>query len=273
MLARLTEDRDPHSFISRLAPNYYQYKPNTIRQIIRNKIKFQLDLSDYIEHATYFGFKYKVHEDLFNLCNEGDVIIDVGTNIGSVLLNFAQRVGSNGFVYGFEPNPFTYDKCLENIKLNNLSNLQVSNIGLGDKRTKAKVIAPYDRNRGGVYIKSINPSDDLNQNDDSIYATITTLDSFIHENNIKRISLIKIDVEGYELNVLKGAQGALAQHRPILFVEIDDALLRRQDASSKELIKFIRNFGYAIIRADTESAIDENYDFSNNHFDVKCLPE
>ncbi len=272
-LAKLTRDKAPSSFVSKLVPNYYQYKPNTIRQVIRNKIKFKLDISDYLEHAAYFGFNYDDQTDLFNLCKEGDVIVDVGTNIGYVLLNFAQRVGKDGFVYGFEPNPFTYAKCVENIKLNDLSNIKVSNIGLGVDQTRGRIIVPYDRNRGAVYIEAMKASEEAKPSADIIYANITSLDRFTQENNINRIDLIKIDVEGFELNVLKGAKETLAKYRPKLFVEIDDTLLQRQNATSREVIKFISNFGYLIKRADTGVVIHDDYDFSNKHFDVKCLPE
>lgn len=263
-LVKLTVGQTPDSFVCKLVPNNYQYKPDSIRYAVRNDIKLKLDISDYLEHAIYFGFKDKAQDELFSLCKPGDIIMDIGTNIGYVLLNFARIVGNSGFVFGFEPNPLTYNKCMENISLNDFSNIKVSNIGLGRETREEILIVPYSRNRGEAYIVSTDPPDA------GIKVAITTLDRFVKENQIAKIDLIKIDVEGYEFNVLNGAKETLKKYKPKLFIEVDDNLLKRQSILAKELIEFISSFGYSIVKADTGKKVTKDYNFKDVHFDIIC---
>ena len=263
-LVKLTAGKPTDSFMCKLVPNNYQYKPNSNRYAFRNGIKFKLDLSDYVEHAIYFAFKDTAQDALFSLCKPGSIIIDIGTNIGYVLLNFARIVGSSGLVFGFEPNPLTYNRCLENISLNDFSNIKVLNTALGDVSREGILIVPYNRNRGEAYISSTKPPDH------GIKVAITTLDRFVKENYITKIDLIKIDVEGYEFNVLNGAKETLKKYKPILFIEVDDELLQRQNIFPNKLIEFISSFGYSIVKADTYEEITKDYNFKNVHFDIIC---
>lgn len=263
-LVMLTENHVPNAFVAKLVPNNYQYKPNTVRQAVRNEISLKLDISDYLEHAVYFGYKDEGQKELFKLCKQGDVVIDIGTNIGYVLLNFAKGVGSEGYVYGFEPNPITYTKCLENIRLNKFSNINVSNVGLGDIQTEGEISILHADNRGTAFIAPISSS----RNNTKV--NIITLDYFVQNHNIQRINIIKIDVEGYELNVLRGAQTTLKKFKPTLFIEMDDNLLRRQNTSPEQLMTFIEGFGYYIMRADTGRIISSSDILKDIHIDIIC---
>ena len=89
---------------------------------------------------------------------------------------------------------------------------------------------------------------------------------------LKSIDLIKIDVEGYEHEVLKGAKNTIAKYHPVLFVEIDENNLIQQNSSAGILIKELEDVGYSIKRADTLEPIGPNYrKFENCHFDVICF--
>ena len=264
ILVKLTNGKTPDTFVCKFVPNEYQYKQNSIRHTIRNTIKFELDISDYLEHAIYFGFKDKAQDELFALCKSGAIIIDIGTNIGYVLLNFARIAGNRGVVFGFEPNPITYNKCMKNISLNDFSNIKVFNMALGNESKEKILIVPYSRNMGGAYLTSTNSSDGGTK------VAMNMLDSFVMENQISKIDLIKIDVEGFEFNVLNGAKESIKKYKPILFIEIDDNLLQRQGITVKELIEFISTFGYFIVKADTGEEITKDYNFKNVHFDIIC---
>ena len=85
------------------------------------------------------------------------------------------------------------------------------------------------------------------------------------------LNLIKIDVEGYELNVLKGASQTLKNLKPKLFIELDNSNLQRQGHSASELIKFLNQFNYTITNANNNKHVNFNDNFDNCHFDIICI--
>ncbi|MFN7013249.1 MAG: FkbM family methyltransferase, partial [Bacteroidia bacterium] len=117
-------------------PNNYQYNKNSYRNFKYNNLNFYADISDYMAHYIYFGFKDLSLENMLNYIKPNDVIIDVGTNIGCSLLNFANKTGSGGKVYGFEPDSYNFTICKKNISLNTLKNIELHNIGLGNEQGK-----------------------------------------------------------------------------------------------------------------------------------------
>ncbi|MCL4479018.1 MAG: FkbM family methyltransferase [Deltaproteobacteria bacterium] len=271
LLVKYTMSRDFRSLIVRLAPNNYQYRPNSIRNVVRNGIVYTLDISDWMEWQLYYGIKDIALGNAIALCKRGYTVFDVGTNIGIMLLNFAKAVGSEGFVYGFEPNPVVYDKCIENIGLNNFSNIKVSNMGLGNQDGEFTLTTPSPLNKGGAYINLNGMKDDLVNS--SYNVAVTTIDKFVQTHAVPKIDLIKIDVEGFEYNVLKGAFHILQRHKPLLFVEVDDNFLKRQDSSAKELVELLHGLGYVVRKADTHTIVKPDYNFLDCHFDIVCRVE
>ena len=99
---------------------------------------------------------------------------------------------------------------------------------------------------------------------------IDTLDNSMQKFNIPKPSLIKIDVEGYELKVLKGGRETIIKHRPALFIELDDNNLREQGNSAKELIQSLTQLQYKIVNASNGQLVNENTNYTNCHFDILC---
>ena len=87
LICQLTVGKDRNSFLSKLPANHYQYSKNTVRKVTRNKINYLLDISDLVDWHLYFQLKETTHIQLYSQLDKGNVVIDVGTNIGSVLLN------------------------------------------------------------------------------------------------------------------------------------------------------------------------------------------
>jgi FkbM family methyltransferase len=261
ILVSRTIGKSPRSFLSKLVPNPYQYTVGSFRLINRNGIKMKIDISDYIGHYLYFGFNDIDINKLYKLCSEGSNAIDIGTNIGWVAHNLA-RISKTGKVFGFEPDPFNYDRCTENIALNNFINLTVFPWGLGfiDATIGMEVRTPS--NLGG---NRIAPAGSKNTRE----VQIKRLDNVPPVQALNKIDLIKIDVEGYELKVLKGAEQTIRKHHPVLFIEIDDNNLRDQNDSASVLITFLTDMGYHEIRnATNEMLVSSQTDFTNCHFDI-----
>jgi FkbM family methyltransferase len=258
-LASLTFGRPPDSFFAKFAPNPYQYRPNSFRTIERNGLVMKVDISDYIGHWIYFGFMDESIDKLFALCKSDSVVIDVGTNVGWTLLNLA-RLSKEGTVVGFEPDPYNYERCCENLALNQFKNAKLLPLGLSDMNAVVTMEVRTSSNRGGNRIS---------QSTTGHPVQVVRLDDYQQNLNLKRLDLIKIDIEGHELHALKGADQLLTKYHPVLFIEVDDSNLRDQGHSARELIAYLFEKGYvSIVVADDNRAVNTSTDFTNCHFDI-----
>lgn len=171
------------------------------------------------------------------------VIIDVGAFIGDHTIFYSNRVGDKGKVYAFEPSKEAFE-CLEH-NLCNKSNTHIFNMALG--KTKGYVsINKVEDNAGMNFISGSEKG-----------VILGTLDDFVENNNINQIDFIKIDVEGYELNVLKGAEKSIAKFKPTLLIELNDLTLYRAGISRKDIFDFLDKNGYIYRNIYKEKGIDE----------------
>jgi protein O-GlcNAc transferase len=136
----------------------------------------------------------------------GKNMIDVGAHMGNHTVYFSKFCLPNK-VYSFEPNPVVFPYLEENIKLNNLQNVEAFNVGLYSRETNGNLETPDTTNIGHSIIKE--------SMDGGI--KLKTLDSY----NFDNVGLVKIDVEGNELEVMRGAINTLRVYKPILIVESD----------------------------------------------------
>ena len=242
----------------------HQMSLRFVSKIVLQEALMKLNISNVVDHFLYFGLKERSQENLFNLANENSIIFDVGANIGSTVLQFAQK-SKNGFVYGFEPDKLNYQRAMENISLNSFPNIKVYNFGIGDQDYKLKLYQVNELNPGMNRI--------LTTTDNEFpYSEIEIkiLDTIVSNLLISQIDIIKIDVEGYEYHVLKGAQNTIRTYMPYLFIELDDNNLKEQESSATELIELLKSYGYyTILKAVTLQTINE-VDLRNCHFDIIC---
>jgi FkbM family methyltransferase len=266
IISLLSQNKDLNSFIGKLIPENNLYPPGSIRNAKRNGIRYLLDLSDYQNWLIYFGLNDDRPQGLYELIKTNYVIIDVGANIGQTSMNFAKSGGENSVIYAFEPDPVNYSKAIENLKLNSFNNIHYFNIGLGSASEKLSLKINSPLNRGGNRI-------DRNSGNSSLIITIDTLDNILEKENVKKVDLIKIDVEGFELEVLKGARHTITQYKPVLFIEIDDNNLKQQGTGADELIRFITELGYKCVGSKSKNEINvSEMNLKNCHFDMICVP-
>lgn len=259
-LASKTKGKPTDNFWCKIMPIHYQYHHPSWRSITRDGIALHVDISDYMGYAYYFAFKNELSQ-LFNLCKEGYNVIDVGANTGWTVLKLGQ-LSKTGQIIGFEPDPYNFSQCKKNLELNKMANVTVLPFGLGEIPQQAQIEVRAASNRGAnrIAVEKTKGSDTVE---------IKRLEDIEQINHLSKINLIKIDVEGYELKVLKGAEKLLRKFKPILFIEVDDNNLKAQSDSAKALIVFLSNLQYQdITNAESDHAVSANTDFTNCHYDI-----
>lgn len=175
----------------------------------------------------------------FNLIDKNKKfnIIDIGANVGLYSL-YAKHLPNSHF-YSYEPFKFTYDLLNDNIKLNNITNVQTYNFGISDK--KGKNILNVCLSQDGLNTMGANP---LRFNDiNPIEVEIDTLDNIFYNNNIN-VDFIKIDTEGYEYNILKGGEKTIKKYKPIIQLEFNETNMRQCNIKPEQLLNYINELGY-----------------------------
>ncbi len=219
--------------------------------IFDKNIIIDANLADWIQKQIYFFGRYEIEKSqtIFwnNYLKPGMIVFDVGANIGYYSLMTAKRIGSNGRVYAFEPVTLTFRELTKNIQLNRFSNILPQKIALSNIQGLAEIFTANQSNTGTSGFSE-------QSNFSGIKETVDTIegDKFIYSNNISRLDVIKIDVEGAELKVLGGLKDALKRFRPLVLIEINRKLLQKFDASPEQVYLCLHNEGYKPYRIDSK---------------------
>lgn len=253
----------PYQGLLKLIPLHTQFQKNSIREVNREGIRYRFDISDIVSWWNYYGFKEKEQVNLMEKIDKKMVVFDIGANIGTFSLPFGKKVGNEGTIYSFEPFLPTFKKLQHNLSLNEVSikNVKIFNLGIGKEAGTFK-FELRDANNYGMNRVSKNGEFEVN---------ITTLDKFISDIQLQKIDWIKIDVEGFEYEVILGAKNLIKQFRPNFFIEINDENLRDQNSSAKDVILFFEQENFNIFSALDFKPITSNDNFENCHLDIFCL--
>ena len=189
--------------------------------------------------GSYNQFETKV---LKTILKPGDIVIDVGAYVGWYSLLSGKLVGQKGKVYAFEPSPTYLKRFIDNIKLNNLRNIKTFNLAVSNKNSN---VSFYQAGSGSSIIKQAAELH-IGKKIKQIQVKSITLNTFVAKEKISRINLIKIDVEGWELQVLKGASNILKKkNAPTLMVEVIDGQWKKWIPSTADaLFIYLKSFGY-----------------------------
>jgi FkbM family methyltransferase len=190
---------------------------------------------------------------------EGDVFVDIGSNIGIFSLVASQIVGKNGKVIAFEPTPETFKRLEENISLNNIFNIDAFQLGISN--SKKDEILSISQEGFDAWNSFTKPSKGERFN--KVTIKTDSLDNLATEiEYLSKASLIKIDVEGWESMVISGAENLLTKNdAPMLMVEFTEQNAINAGSSTKILYNKIVQFGYRLYRYDYKNImlIHESY--------------
>ncbi len=183
---------------------------------------------------------------LKNFLHSGDTFIDIGANKGIFTMQASSIVGDSGTVIAFEPNPRTANILRSHLIMNGIEkNVDVIEKGLGS------VVSEFDLNildlhSGTATIRQINDKDVSS----TIKVPVVTADSILMDRKLTGKIFLKIDVEGLELEVLKGAENFIQKFNPEwVYVEVSPQWLEERNQSAIELIEFMKGCGYLISKS------------------------
>jgi FkbM family methyltransferase len=182
---------------------------------------------------------------------EGGYVFDVGANLGHHSIVFSKLVGPGGKVFSFEPQKMMFCLLCANIAINNTLNVHPYKVGIGEKQgTLHMYPIDYgsDNNFGALGINFQSDTDSQRTAGEEV--SIVTIDSFISSIfPFERLDFLKIDVQSFELFVLKGALLSLSRFHPTIFIEISPKWMHRRGYDYKEIYSMLSALGYQFVHS------------------------
>ena len=183
-----------------------------------------------------------IHEpEILNVIREnvqaGDVVVDVGANIGQHSLFMSQFVGETGSVYSFEPLQSNTDSIKKSLKLNNSQNVTVETMAVGEEDTEVKMFVPETSNdRSSRELIGM-----TTENFEKV--KMTKLDTYFADT---KINFVKIDTEGFESEVISGASDIIAKHKPKILLEYAPKFYEARKVDSNDLLSTLIKHDYVL---------------------------
>jgi FkbM family methyltransferase len=180
---------------------------------------------------------------LQRLLSVGDIVMDVGANIGYISMNAAKLVGDSGRVFSFEPSDSSYRHLCENIDLNGISNIVPRQVAISDRTGTATFNVATDA--------GLSRLDNLASNDFGLVLAhrtkveVDTLDNiWSTEAAGSKVKLIKLDIEGHEMSALRGGSSLLKKTCDYVIMEINAGALLQNGVMLGDVVAFMKGLGY-----------------------------
>lgn len=225
--------------------------PGTVSRIGNRDYHLVSD-DDYLAHVGR-EFEPDVVALLSSFVRPGDWVFDVGANIGCTALLFSQSAAR---VYGFEPSQSTFRFLAMNIDAARAKNVRLVNLGLGN--TEASFTLTFaPNNRAGGFISDRTQASAGHRIED---VAIVVGDEFVEREEIERLDFVKIDVEGFEMNVIDGLRRSIERFRPVVVLELNHWCLNAlRRTSVPDFLDFLRGIFpslYAVDKTDVKDLHD-----------------
>jgi len=202
--------------------------------------------ASYLSHAFKAGFKqhHKWMNPIFKpMLDSNSVVFDIGGHSGQYAKLFA-RIVRQGQVYSFEPSSYSRSILNFAIKVGGFDNIEVVPVGLGDAPGTLTLTTPiksYGTFKYGLAHMGDNTGASDGHHED---VAMITIDDFAAEAGLKRLDFIKMDVEGWELRILKGGAETIQRHRPVMMIELVGLQLARAGDSLEDAWALLQSWGY-----------------------------
>ena len=171
----------------------------------------------------------------------GDVFLDVGAHAGYCTLLAAKQVGPTGVVLACEPNPASVRQLEANIERSRLGNVIVESTAIGDSTDPVTLFLNAESNSGMASLSKANVSGNT-----GLSVQCAPLDELVRKHGIERADLVKIDVEGAEMLVLRGMKDILRRLRPTVVLELEPHLLSSFGVTVSDVTQFLEDVDYSV---------------------------
>jgi FkbM family methyltransferase len=255
-------------------------------EVTRDGLRWRLDLDEGIDLSIYlFGaFEPSVVRRYRRLVSAGDVVVDIGANVGAHTLPLARAAGETGRVIAFEPTGWAFSKMRVNLGLNPDLQARVT-------AEQALLVSPGQRTVPAAIYSSwpLAASSDLHPLHrgrlmSTGEARAVTLDDYVADSGTERVDFVKIDVDGTEPEVLAGAAATVARHRPRIVIEMAPCAYEDNEGFEKSdgferIVGFLNEHHYRFEHLRTGRPLPTDVDAlaaripDGSSMNVLCLPE
>jgi FkbM family methyltransferase len=200
--------------------------------------------NDFVGDDIYEGtFERPQRRFVERFLRPGMVMFDIGAHHGLYSLIGARSVGRTGTVVAFEPSPRERSRLELHRRINRLPQIVVEPVALGSVPGTVTLFV-QDRRLSGF--NSLHPSEQLRARaSKNVEVPLSTIDAYLEQASLSTIDLVKMDVEGGELEVLRGAKNLLeGSSRPIVVAEVEDDRTRPWGYDAAETVRFLESKGY-----------------------------
>ena len=231
----------------------------TQAEFTRGGLRWLLDLNEGIDFSIFLlgSFEPDAVRCYESLLKPGDVAIDIGSNIGAHTLHLARVVGANGRVLAFEPTAYAHGKLLANLALNpelvpRVSLRQLLLMESSDTAVPETICSSWPLTKeDGLHPEHLGKAHTTEG------AGSSTLDAAVEAAGVGRIAFVKLDVDGHELSVLRGATKTLGASRPPILIELSPSVCIEHGHPFSELVGCLTGLGYRFESFGGRSLPDE----------------
>jgi FkbM family methyltransferase len=202
----------------------------------------ELDVGDDIQRQMYLG-RYEPAQSRWvrDILKPGGTFLDVGANVGYYTTLAASLVGSKGHLLAFEPSPYAYKRLETILKRNAITQVDAFQCAVGDKEEWLDLYLPKQAH---LHSPSLVPTD---KSFTSVKVQVCCLDSHPSLQAVSMIDLMKVDVEGFEPNVLRGMSKYLQNgYVKYLMCEFNSGWLEPNESSCEELLEIVKDMGFVV---------------------------
>jgi FkbM family methyltransferase len=209
-----------------------------LRLFLGNDMSRQIYVAGCVEPNEFAFFDH--------VLEPGMTFLDAGANDGIYTVFAAKRVGDQGTVWAFEPSVREVSRLRHNLEINHLT-ARIFPLALADCSGQAELSVGAYEHAGHNTLGEFAYETEMERKD---LVEVRRLDEILNENPLTRLDIMKIDVEGAELRLLRGAVETLRKYRPVLLFEVSETSLKHQGGSPQELLAFLRAENYLIYTFD-----------------------
>jgi FkbM family methyltransferase len=217
-------------------------------QVVRNGFCWDLDLAEGIDLAIFaFGsYERKTGRVLQRLVGAGSAVLDIGANIGAHTLRLGRLVGPTGKVYAFEPTDYAFRKLERNLELNpeiasSVVAEQIRLIGNRQRESSDEIYSSWK-----VVGADVRHPKHFGIAQSTSGARAMTLDRYCQQQGIARVDFVKLDVDGFECEVIAGGMKVLERDRPKICMELAPYVLAERGSSLDELLSLLDQCEYKL---------------------------